>query len=175
MNRRRSLIRLSIAAISLAFASLATSQESLDDPGKAQIGKVSVTVYYATNGDAKIAGTKTLDVDQETQQRLRGEERLRFKEYRMLGQDAQPLLRSYENWAQPLKPSDEVLIRFMAKSRPTKKATGLDLELWLSRKKVLKTDAVLEGDRPLFILGPQWRGGRLIIAVALAPDGKRGS
>jgi hypothetical protein len=44
----------------------------------------------------------------------------------------------------------------------------LDLEFWLSRKKVLKTDLVLEGDRPLYVLGPIWRSGRLIIAVSLA-------
>jgi hypothetical protein len=51
----------------------------------------------------------------------------------------------------------------------------LDVELWLSRKKILKTDARLEGKRPLYILGPEWRGGRLIIAVALAPKPKPGS
>jgi hypothetical protein len=85
------------------------------------------------------------------------------------------LLRSYENWAQPLKPSDEVLVRFEARSRPSADATRLDLELWLSRKKILKTDALLEGDRPLYVLGPVWRGGRLIISVALAPQEKPGS
>lgn len=160
-----------LAAIML-FSSIAFSQEDL---GKTQIGRVNVTVYYATNGDPKVAGATTAAITDETARRLRGEERLRFKEYRMLGQDVQPLLRSYESWAQPLKPSDEVLVRFEARSLPTRQATGLDLELWLSRKKVLKTDARLEGDRPLFILGPEWRGGRLIIAVALAPEGNPSS
>ncbi len=154
-------------SVALVFSSTALSQE---DPGKANMGRVSVTVYYATHGDAKVAGAKAREVSQETAQRLRKEERLRFKNYRMLGQDVQPLLRSYESWAQPLKPSDEVLVRFEARSRPTKLATGLDLEIWLSRKKVLKMDAQLEGNRPLFVLGPEWRGGRLIIAVALAPN-----
>ena len=28
--------------------------------------------------------------------------------------------------------------------------------------------ALLAGDRPLFVLGPEWRGGRLIVAVSLA-------
>jgi hypothetical protein len=45
----------------------------------------------------------------------------------------------------------------------------LDVELWLSRKKILKTDAAMEPDKPLLVLGPEWRGGRLIIAVELAP------
>jgi hypothetical protein len=68
-----------------------------------------------------------------------------------------------------------VLVRFEAQGRPTKKSAVLDLELWLGRKKIVKTDARLEGDRPLFVLGPEWRGGRLIIAVALASEPKPGS
>jgi hypothetical protein len=163
---------LRLAAAVMLCSNIGFSQE---DPGKTIIGWVGVTVYHATDGDPKVAGTKTAAVTQEIEKRLRGEERLRFKNYRLLGQDVQPLLRSYESWAQPLKPSDEVLVRFEARSQPTRQATGLDLELWLSRKKILKTDARLEGNRPLFILGPEWRGGRLIIGVALAPQKNLGS
>lgn len=165
-------IRSTITAVFVVFTHFGHGQE---DPGRAKMGQVCVTVYYATNGDPKVAGAKIAAVDKETEKRLRDEQRLRFTHYRKLGQDVKPLLRSYENWAVPLKPSDEVMIRFEARSRPTKEATGLDLELWLSRKKVLKTDARLEGKRPLFVLGPDWRGGRLIISVALAPTDKPGS
>lgn len=172
MMNRREWIRAGIVAATMAFTPIAFSQE---DPGKTPIGRVSVTVYHATNGDPNVAGLKAATVSLETQKRLRGEERLRFTHYRFLGQDVQALLRSYESWAQPLKPSDEVLVRFEARSQPTEQATGLNLELWLSRKKILKTDVRLEGKRPLFILGPEWRGGRLIISVALASKEKPGS
>ncbi|MBJ7255928.1 MAG: hypothetical protein JHC69_03920 [Akkermansiaceae bacterium] len=148
---------------------------ALEDPGKSNIGNVSVCVYYATNGDSIVAGAKSVVVAKETAKRLRDEARLRFKNYRLLGQDVQPLLQSYESWAQPLRPSDEVLVRFEARSRPTQQVMHLDLELWLSRKKILKMDARLEGNRPLFVLGPEWRGGRLIIGVALAPQKIPGS
>ncbi len=168
----RGLIRWAVGITLLVLCSLAFSQ---DDPGKAVLGRVSVTVYYATDGDPGIAGKRTAPVSVATEKRLRGEERLRFTHYRILGQDVQPLLRSYESWAQPLKPSDEILVRFEARSFPTEQVTGLDLELWLSRKKILKMDARLEGDRSLFVLGPEWRGGRLIIGVALAPQKKPGS
>lgn len=171
MNRRAWIISGMMVA-AMVFSNFAFSVE---DPGKTNIGRVRVTVYFATDRDPKVAGTKTAVVNKETEKRLRGEERLRFKNYRMLGQEVQPLLRSYESWAQPLRPSDEVLVRFEARSQPTKQATGLNLELWLSRKKVLKTDARLEGNRPLYVLGPEWRGGRLIIAVALASNEKPGS
>lgn len=140
----------------------------VEDSGRSEVGKVSVTVYHATNGDPQAAGPKALSVAEEVARRLRLDPRLRFKNYRLLGADTQPLLRSYESWAEPLKPSDEVLVRFEAQGRPTKDSAVLDLELWLARKKILKTDARLAGDKPLFVLGPEWRGGRLIIAVALA-------
>lgn len=168
MNRRKWII----AALGIAVSGLAFGQE---DPGKTKIALVCVTVYHATNGDPTAAGAKTKAVSRETRDRLRRDERLRFKTYRMLGQDTQALLRSYESWAQPLKPSDEVMVRFEALGHPTKETAILDLELWLARKKTVKTNARLEGDRPLFVLGPEWRGGRLIIAVALAQDRKPGS
>lgn len=171
MKNRRHWIGAGLLALAAAFSNLAFGQ---DDPGRTNIGRVVVTVYFASDGDPKVAGAKAAVVSQETTKRLRGEARLRFKNYRMLGQDMQPLLRSYESWAQPLKPSDEILVRFEARSRPTEQTTGLDLELWLSRKKILKMDAHLEGKKPLFVLGPEWRGGRLIIAVALAPKEKVG-
>ncbi len=164
MIKRRPWIRCFAAASILALAGPVFSQE---DPGKANIGEVNVSVYYATDGEVSAAGKKTEPVSEEMVKRLQNEERLRFKNYRMLGKDVQPLLRSYESWAQPLKPSDEVLVRFEARTLPTEKVTGLDLELWLSKKKVLKMDAWLEGGRPLIVLGPEWRGGRLIIAVSL--------
>lgn len=139
-----------------------------EDPGKTEIGKVGVRVIYATDGDADAAGPKSVKLPGTFEKRLRGEERLRFRHYRSLGEDQQPLFRSYENWAQPLKPSDEVLVRFDARSKPSADATRVDLELWLSRKKVLKTDVVLSSRKPLLVLGPEWRGGRLIIAVSLS-------
>ena len=163
----------SLKWLSLCLAlALPCAAAEVEDPGKTKIGLVSVAVYHATNGDAKTAGLTTTKVSKETEERLRGEERLRFKHYGLLGKDTQPLLRSYESWAQPLKPSEEVLVRFEAQARPTKKATVLDVELWLSRKKIVKTDVSLEGKRPLFFLGPEYRGGRLIISVALASEPK---
>ncbi|MBC8128680.1 MAG: hypothetical protein H8M99_16195 [Gloeobacteraceae cyanobacterium ES-bin-144] len=155
------------AFVVYSMSGIAIGQE---DPGKTNIGSVCVTVYYATNADPKSAGEKTLAVTPEMVKRFNGEEILRFKNYRLLGKDTQPLLRSYESWAEPLKPSDEVMVRFEAQGKPTGKTALLDLELWIARKKTVKTDARLEGDRPLFLLGPEWRGGRLIIAVSLVTE-----
>ena len=164
MTRRRGLALL----CGLLCGGLPGWLVAQEDPGKTVMGNVSVKVFYATDGDATAAGPKAATLEAATEQRLRNEAKLRFKHYRALGEDIQPLFCSYENWAQPLRPSDEVLVRFEARTRPSEKSTRLDLELWLSRKKILKTDVLLAGDRPLFVLGPEWRGGRLIVAVSLA-------
>jgi hypothetical protein len=158
-------IWMGLAAVLMA----AGAATAVEDPGKARIATVQVTVYHATDADPAASGPKALAVDEATALRFRREERLRFRHYWLLGQDTQPLLRSYESWAEPLKPSDEVMVRFEAQGRPTRQTAVLDLELWLARKKTVKTDARIEGDKPLLMLGPEWRGGRLIIAVALAP------
>ncbi|MEO8614321.1 MAG: hypothetical protein ABI600_04210 [Luteolibacter sp.] len=171
MNKRHWMI----ACLVMVFSAIPGLVSAQDDPGKAIMGRVCVTVYYATNGDPGAAGKQAAAVPRETEKRLRQKKQLSFRSYRALGQDVQPLLRSYESWAQPLKPSDEVMVRFDANSLPTEQTLKLDLELWLSRKKILKTDARLEDKHPLFVLGPEWRGGRLIIAVALAPKEKPGS
>lgn len=140
--------------------------QAQQDPGKAVLGQVNVRVYFATNGDVKASGDKAVKLPDDEATRLRREERLRYTHYRMLGEDTQALYRSYENWAEPLKPSDEVMVRFEAQSEPTSHQALLDLELWLSRKKTIKTDARLAHGKPLYVLGPEWRGGRLIIAVS---------
>jgi hypothetical protein len=153
-------------------ALLVSGAAAVEDPGREKLGLVRVTVYFATDGDPKVAGAKVLPVEESVVKRIRSEERLRFKHYRLLGRDTQPLLRSYESWAEPLKPSDEVMVRFEAQGVPEKNSAVLDLELWLARKKIVKTNAHLQEGKPLFMLGPEWRSGRLIIVVALATDGK---
>ncbi len=164
-------IHLALVAV---LAALAGQAAALQDPGKAVLTQIAVTVYHATNGDPEVAGEMARPVDEETERRLRAERNLRFAHYRALGRDIEPLYRSYENWAQPLKPSDEVLVRFEARSRPENDRVRLGIELWLSRKQILRTDVRLVEGRPLFVLGPEWRGGRLIIAIELADELKTG-
>jgi len=154
-----------IAAVVSLQVDIAIAQ---DDPGRAEVGTLEVTVYYATNGDPSAAGDRAQKVPDEIVKRLGKVEHLKFLHYRALGAESQEIFRTYENWAQPLKPSDEILVRFEPSSKPKVDEVSLDLELWLSRKKILKTNALLKKGSPLYVLGPEWRGGRLIIAVALA-------
>ena len=68
-----------------------------------------------------------------------------------------------------MKPSDEIMVRFEAQSAPDADSATLDLELWLGRKKIVKTDVRLTANKPLWVRGPTWRQGHLIIAVSMIP------
>ena len=164
MNRRAAIFGLMLAAALPAAA---------QDPGKDVIGSVRVKVYFGTNGDPATAGPKAEKVEDPVREALRAQESLRFDHYRLLGTDTKPVFRSYENWAQPIGGSEEILCRFEVQSRLSAEAIRLDLELWLSRKKILKTGAVVATGRPVLVLGPEWRGGRMIVAVELAPPEER--
>jgi hypothetical protein len=137
------------------------------DPGKKVVGRIKVEVYHATDGDPKLAGENAQAITEDLAKRLRCEKQTRFKHYRLLGTDTKELFRSYENWAEPVKPSDEIMVRFEAQSDPSPDQALLDLELWLGRKKIVKTDIQLAPDKPLWVRGPEWRKGHLIIAVSL--------
>jgi hypothetical protein len=161
----RTCLKLGFAALILFLSGHAAA---IEDAGREKVGKLLVTVYFGTNGDPVAAGDKAQEISAEIRERLHREENLKYTHYRAIGADSEPIFRSYENWAQPLKPSDEILVRFEARTQPSKDSVTLDLELWLARKKILKTDASLQSARPLYVLGPEWRGGHLIIAVELA-------
>lgn len=169
MITRRAMLATMAALLAVPLA------KAEDDPGRTVIARLKVSVFHATDGDPSVAGERAKKVPEKTAERLRKEDKLRFAHYRLLGEDTQPLFRSYENWAQPLAPSDEILVRFEAQGRATGESALVDLELWLRRQKTIKTVAKLQGTAPLYVLGPEWRGGRLIVAVALAPPKKKGS
>ncbi len=160
MSKRRLLMLLLCPWLSLPVHA---------ERGKDILGTVTVTVVHASNEAATGAVAKFKKLDQKMSERLSKDEHLKFAHYTQLGVDDKPLYRSYENWAQPLSPSDEILVRFEAQARPSKEVTRLDVELWLSKKKVLKSGAALSAGAPLFVLGPEWRNGKLILIISLAP------
>ncbi len=143
------------------------AQDASKDVGKDQIGKVKTTVYFGTNGSTEDVGKNAIAVLGAELKRLQGIKKMRFKNYRKLGDDTRSVLRSYENWASPLKPSEEIMLSFESRGRNEQGGLKLDLELWQHKRKVMKSDPLLYKGRPLLILGPKWRSGRLIISVEL--------
>jgi hypothetical protein len=137
--------------------------------GRDVIGQVTVTLIHASHEEVASVQTYPM-LKKGITARLQRDPHLRFAHYRQLGVDQKPLFRSFENWAQPMAGCDDLLVRFEAQARPSRELTRLDLELWMSRKKILKTGAALSEKSPLYVLGPEWRQGRVILMVSLKHD-----
>lgn len=134
------------------------------DPGKEEVGVLRTLLVFGTNevrDDAKAAASS----HGEALAKIKG---LGFANYYQLGEDRQSVWRGYTNWAAPMKGSEEILLSFEPSGEAEKGKLRLDLELWQSRQKVMKTTQTLEKGRWLYIGGPRWRNGRLIIVTELA-------
>ena len=140
------------------------------DTGKEAVGTIRATLYIGTDEDVSSLGDKLQLVSPEIKKQLASIERTRFMHYRLLGSDTQPVLRTYENWLTPLKPSEEILLSFESRGRSENGGIRLDLEFWQQKRKVMTSDPTLKIGHPLIILGPKWRGGTLIISVELVEE-----
>ena len=134
------------------------------DPGKEAIGQVKVSLYHGSNSDLP-SGGEALPVA--VAKELQKAPTLKFTNYSLIGTDTQDVLRSYEMWARPSRTDDQFMVSFEPLGRRVKNDLRLDLELWWQKKKILKTDPLLRVGQPLYIRGPKWRKGHLIIAVEL--------
>lgn len=137
------------------------------DIGQESIGQLRVSLIYGTNGDVTKAGKSLTAPNAQQLTGLSKLKKIKFKHYRNLGEDLQPILRSYENWAKPLKDSKEILLSFQPRGEATEGSLILDVEFWQSHKKILKGGIRLEKAKPLYIQGPDWRGGKVIVVVEL--------
>ncbi|MEN8694863.1 MAG: hypothetical protein ACN4GG_06805 [Akkermansiaceae bacterium] len=154
----------SLAVIFLFLCSLVLHAE---DPGKEQIGSLSVEMIYATDGGLeKIAnhGNPLLKKDEKA---IREIKKLTFKNYRSMGVEVSKILRSYESWATPMRPSKEMLISFEPLNREGPNELQMVLEYWQAKRKLFRTNPVLVKGKPLYLLGPDWRGGKVILKLKL--------
>lgn len=149
--------------IILCFAGFAWGQGQRD-PGQEVVGELMVVVIYAS--DSSPEGLETSpSADQIAQ--LNAIETLKAEHYRVLGSDRKNVLRGYQNWAFPVKGSDRLMLSFQPLGEAQQTGRRLDLELWQGKQKILKADPVIQLDKPLYIKGPKWRGGQIILAVTL--------
>ena len=138
-----------------------------EDPGKEKIGSLQVEMIFATNGDLSQLGGRGKELKSEQLKAITSVKKLVFKDYRSLGIEKPSILRSYESWATPLRPSKEMLVSFEPLRRSGQDRIQMALEYWQSKRKLFQTTPTLVKGKPLYLLGPEWRGGRLILKVEL--------
>ncbi len=153
------------ALSSLGILSAQTNETK--DTGTESVGELKVSLIFGTDGDVDQAGKDLKQPSKIQLAALKNLKTIKFTHYRLLGEDQQPILRSYENWANPMKNSKEILLSFQPRGKPIDDHLKMDLEFWQSHKKIMKSGPTLKKGKPLFIQGPAWRGGKIIIAVEL--------
>ena len=131
------------------------------------IGVMSVKLIFATNEDPKVAGDLAKEVAAPEVKKLQAIKELNFSDYRLLGTDTPNILKGYESWATPLRPSKEILVSFQPIKRPGDGKVQMVLEYWQSKRKIFSTNPTLSKGKTLYLLGPAWRKGRLILAVKI--------
>lgn len=151
----------------LIFLFLLTAILHAEDRGKEKIGSLSVEMIYATNGGLDKIGTHGKKLAAEDESAVRKIKKLTFKNYRSMGVEIPKILRSYESWATPMRPSKEMLISFEPLSREGDDKLQMVLEYWQAKRKLFRTNPVLVKGKPFYLLGPEWREGRVILKLQL--------
>ena len=143
------------------------------DPGKESVARLRTVLLFGTNDELAKVVPEAKDAEKGHAKRMQQLKNLNFSSYGLMGADTKPIWRSYTNWASPMKGSDEILLSFEPNSEAEADGVKLDLELWQGKRKVMKTTQPLKNGKWLYIAGPEWRAGRLIVGIELLPLEKK--
>jgi hypothetical protein len=157
-----------LSALSLVFcAAFACAQEGTPPVAAAQHatdGHVWGALIFATNDATQLTGAKeAANVDLPRLNERLGKV-FPFKHFEILGQHRQDIFREYESW---VVPSRDLFMKIDSKGPADKGGVNLHLQVWREQQVLVKSDAVLRKDSPLFIGGPPWKEGRLIFVLFL--------
>ena len=131
------------------------------------IGSMNVQLLFATDNDPALAGGIAKKVSNAELKRLRAIEGFKFNHYRLMGVDTPDILKGYESWATPLRPSKEILVSFQPIRKSGNRKLQMVLEYWQSKQKIFSVNPTLSTGKTLYLLGPKWRKGRLILTVKI--------
>lgn len=133
------------------------------DPGKDIVGKLKFTLIYATNGHGQEGATMLQGA---TREYVINETKLDYEKYYVLGDNEAAVYRSYEEWLQPIKGSQAVMLSYEPKS-VTEKGIKFDLNFWQGKKKTFSTVNDAAYGEKIIIIGSPWKEGKLLYILDL--------
>ena len=154
-----------LAIICLALTGLAAAQ----DPGKEVIGKVRTGVLFGTNEALAPLGESVVALGAKEAEKLKKVAKLeQYESFVKLGSVEQDILKGYKSWAQPIRNSEALMVTFQPQAAIKEaRRLRLDVEYWQKSKMALRWDRVFEVGKRVYLVGPKWRDGNLIITVEL--------
>ena len=120
-------------------------------------------LYYAGKDDAT-KGDVPAGRAAELVERMKKVEGLEFPSYRLIGAVTEDVLKEYESW---VLPSEVFLIKLDSLGRDDDGTLRATLNVWQRKSVLLKASLKLRKGRPIFIRGPQWGEGYIVIALLL--------
>ena len=127
-------------------------------------GHVWGALIFATNESEKLTGGKEPEHADLPKLHERLAKVFPYKHFEVLGQHRQDIFREYESW---IVPSQDLFMKIDSKGPAENEGLNLHLQVWRRHQVLVKSDAILRKDSPLFIGGPPWKNGRLIFVVYL--------
>ena len=88
----------------------------------------------------------------------------KFEHFHLIGRHTQKVFKEYESW---VVPSKDLCLKMDSRGPAEGGGLKLHLQLWQDKKVLVKSDTILRQNRPVFLGGPNWRGGRLIFVVVM--------
>ena len=170
------LLRTSLVVISVAtvpgnlFAEEAQSKPSKsvisNKPSKEAAKKLWGALIFASNDHEAVKANDFKKPSADLQKRLK-KVFAKFGTFELLGQSSEALFKDTYSW---VAPSKEFCMKFDSKGLTADGGYKLDLQLWSQDKAIVKTDAILKANSPVFIEGPAWGKGRLLFVVQLQEE-----
>ncbi len=126
-------------------------------------------LFYGTDEAEAPYQEETVSADASVVKAL--EERLkkvfRQSHFHLIGKHTQKVFKQYESW---VVPSKDLCLKIDSRGPAEGGGVNIHMQLWQDTRVLVKSDAVLRPDKPIFLGGPDWRGGRLIFVVRLKQD-----
>lgn len=97
-------------------------------------------------------------------ERMKRVEQLQFSAYRLIGAVSEDVLKEYESW---VLPSEVFFIKLDSLGRDEEGALNATLNIWQQKSVLLKASMKLRKGRPMFVRGPKWGEGYIVIALLL--------
>lgn len=167
-DRTRRWFATLVLGLLMVPLSPATAQEKAP-PTKAAAasdGSVEGYLFFAVNDAAAPAQEEKVTADAAVVAAM--EARLKkvfpYTHYHLIGKHSQQVFKEYESW---VVPSKDLCLKIDSRGPAESGGVNVHLQLWQDTKVLVKSDAVLLKDKPIFLGGPNWRKGRLIFVVRL--------
>lgn len=151
------------ASVGPAAAQQAASMPAANAASEAQ---VEGYLFFAANDAAAPLQEEKVTADAGLLAALEG--RLKkvfpYSHYHLIGKHSQKVFKEYESW---VVPSKDLCLKIDSRGPAEGGGVNVHLQLWQDTKVLVKSDSVLRKEKPIFLGGPGWRGGRLIFVVQL--------